>query len=163
MEGDMYSVDMGQRPPIELGVTPGERLESSEEKGRIAARHQAWRNLYNSINLCQFMSPNVEQLLAALNSATGWDLKTDDLPTLGKRIVTLKRMLNLRRGLTRANDRLPELLLKPLDSGGTEGNVPDLGVLLSGAYAEYGWDPDTGKPTHQTLKELGLGFAAKPR
>ncbi len=162
MEGDMYSVDMGQRPPIELGVTPGERLESSEEKGRIAARHQAWRNLYNSINICQFMSPSVEQVLAALNSATGWDLKMDDLLTMGKRIVTLKRVLNLRRGLTVANDRLPELLLKPLGSGGTEGNVPDLGVLLSGAYAEYGWDPDTGKPTHQTLKELGLGFAAKP-
>ncbi len=45
MEGDMYGVDTGQGPAIELGILPGERLESSEEKGRIAARHQAWRNL----------------------------------------------------------------------------------------------------------------------
>ncbi len=163
MQGDMYGVDMGQRPPIELGMIPGERQESSEEKGRIAARQQAWRNLYNSINLCQFMNPGVENLLAALNSATGWDLKLDDLLTMGKRIVTLKRVLNLRRGLTVADDRLPEVLLKPLDNGGAAGTVPDVKVLLSGAYAEYGWDPGTGKPTQKTMKELGLGFAAKPR
>ncbi len=162
MQGDMYGVDMGQRPPIELGMIPGERLESSEEKGRIAARQQAWRNLYNSINLCQFMNPGVEHLLAALNSATGWDLKLDDLMAMGKRIVTLKRVLNLRRGLTAADDRLPEVLLKPLDNGGAAGTVPDVKVLLSGAYTEYGWDPDTGKPMQQTLTELGLSFAAKP-
>jgi aldehyde:ferredoxin oxidoreductase len=87
----------------------------------------------------------------------------DDLLRMGSRIVTLKRVLNLGRGLTSANDQLPALLLEPLDSGGTEGNVPDLKVLLSGAYAEYGWDPDTGKPMQQTLTELGLRFAAKPR
>jgi aldehyde:ferredoxin oxidoreductase len=163
MQGDMYGVDMGQQPPVELGMTPGERLESSEEKGRIAARQQAWRNLYNSINLCQFMNPGVEQVLTALNSATGWDLKMEDLLTIGRRIVTLKRLFNLRRGLTITNDRLPALLLKPLDSGGTEGNVPDLNVLLSGAYAEYGWDSNTGEPMQQTIKELGLDFAANPR
>jgi aldehyde:ferredoxin oxidoreductase len=68
--------------------------------------------------------------------------------------------LNLRRGLTRADDRLPDLLLKPLDDGGTEGTVPDVETLLAGAYAEYGWDPETGQPTRETLERLGLGFAA---
>ena len=66
-------------------------------------------------------------------------------------------MLNLRRGLTHANDRLPDMLLKPLSDGGTEGTVPDVEALLSGAYAEYGWDPETGRPTQETLKMLGLG------
>jgi hypothetical protein len=32
--------------------------------------------------------------------------------------------------------------------------------LLSGAYAEYGWSPETGRPTPETLAELSLGFAA---
>lgn len=161
MQGDMYGVDMGQQPALELNIIPGERLESSEEKGRISARQQAWRNLYNSVNLCQFMNPGVERFLGALNSATGWELNMDDLMTMGKRILTLKRLLNLRRGLTRADDRLPELLLKPLTGGGTEGSVPDVKLLLSSAYAEYGWDAQTGKPTQETLKELGLEFAAK--
>ena len=160
MEGDMYGVDMGQGPAIELGIPPGDRFEMTAEKGAIVARQQAWRNLYNALTLCQFQNPGVERLLAALNAATGWGLKLDDLTTLGKRIVTLKRVLNFRRGLTRADDRLPELLLQPLEEGGTEGTVPDMEVLLSGAYSEYGWDPETGMPTPRTLEGLGLGFAA---
>lgn len=146
MEGDMYGVDTGQGPPVEIGVLPGDRFESTEEKGRIAARQQAWRNLYNALILCQFQNPGVERVLAALNFATGWNLEADDLLTLGKRIVTLKRLLNMRRGLSRANDRLPALLLQPLSDGGCAGVVPDVETLLSGAYAEYGWDPATGMP-----------------
>ena len=45
MEGDMYGVDTGQGAPVELGVIPGDRFDDSEEKGRISARNQAWRNL----------------------------------------------------------------------------------------------------------------------
>jgi len=76
---------------------------------------------------------------------------------MGKGILTLKRLLNMRRGVTRADDTLPSLLLKPLKEGGTEGNVPDMDVLLRGAYAELGWDPDTGRPTREAIAELGLG------
>jgi aldehyde:ferredoxin oxidoreductase len=159
MQGDAYSVDTGQGPALELGIEPGDRFDSSEEKGRIAARQQAWRNLYNAMILCQFQNPGVERVLAAMNGVTGWGLEAHDLMMLGKRIVTLKRMLNLRRGLTRADDRLPDLLLKPLDDGGTEGVVPDLASLLAGAYAEYGWDPETGRPLQETLARLGLDLA----
>ncbi len=148
MEGDMYGVDQGQGPPDELGVVPGERFDSSEEKGRIAARQQAWRNLYNALTLCQFQNPGVDKVLGALNAATGWGLEAADLLALGKDIVTLKRRLNVRRGLTCANDRLPALLMQPLPNGGTEGYVPDLQRLLAGAYAEYGWDVQTGMPPH---------------
>jgi len=160
MQGDMYGVDIGQNTAPELGIEPGDRFDSSEDKGRMAARNQAWRNLYNALTFCQFQDVGVERLLASVNSVTGWNLEADELMTLGKRIVTLKRMLNMRRGLTSANDCLPALLLKPLADGDTEGTVPDMEALLSGAYAEYGWDPETGKPTPQTLEELNLTFAA---
>jgi aldehyde:ferredoxin oxidoreductase len=159
MQGDMYGVDLGQTAVPEFGMEPGDRFESSEEKGRISARTQAWRNLYNSLTICQFVDPGLDRLTAALAAVTGWDLQGEELLTIGKRIVTLKRVLNMRRGLTRANDRLPDLLLKPLE-GPTEGNVPDVDVLLAGAYDEYGWDPETGRPTRETLEELGLAFAA---
>ncbi len=155
MEGDMYGVDTGQGPAWELGIEPGERFECSPEKGRIAARQQAWRNLYNALTLCQFQNPGVEPLLRAVNAITGWELATEDLLTLGKRGVTLKRLLNLQRGLSRADECLPELFTHPLE-GGTEGNVPDLEPLLAGAYAELGWDPETGHPAPETLADLGL-------
>jgi aldehyde:ferredoxin oxidoreductase len=158
MQGDMYSVDTGQSPPLELGVEPGERFDTTEEKGRIAARQQAWRSLYNAVDLCQFQNPGVERLLSALNAATGWGLEAGDLMTLGKRIVTLKRLLNFRRGLTRADDRLPDILLQPLSDGGTEGTVPDMDALLAGAYAEFGWDVETGYPDGAAREELGLAL-----
>jgi aldehyde:ferredoxin oxidoreductase len=34
-------------------------------------------------------------------------------------------------------------------------------VLLKGAYTELGWDPSTGRPTRETITELGLDSAAK--
>ncbi|HOG48816.1 MAG TPA: aldehyde ferredoxin oxidoreductase C-terminal domain-containing protein, partial [Anaerolineae bacterium] len=156
MEGDMYGVDMGQCPAPELGIVPGDRFDDTEEKGRVAARQQAWRNLYNALTLCQFQNPGVDAVLAALNAATGWGWQLEELMAAGKRIVTLKRLLNLRRGLTRECDRLPELLLQPLAEGGTEGRVPDVAALLAGAYAEYGWDPESGRPAEETLQRLGL-------
>jgi aldehyde:ferredoxin oxidoreductase len=161
MQGDMYAVDMGQCEVPEIGIELGGRFDSSEEKGRVAARQQVWRNLYNALTLCQFQDIGVEKMLTALKCVTGWDLTADDLLNLGKRIVTLKRMLNIRRGITSADDTLPPLVLKPFKEGGTEGNVPNVSALLKGAYSEYGWDPDTGKPTQETVTKLGLDFISK--
>jgi aldehyde:ferredoxin oxidoreductase len=156
MQGDMYSVDIGQAPALELDIVPGDRFEATATKGRMAARQQAWRNLYNALILCQFHNPGVDLLLMVLNSVTGWSLGKTDLLAQGKRIVTLKRLLNLRLGLQPLDDHLPELLLKPLPDGGTQGEVPDLDSLLSGAYDEYGWDAQTGIPFQKTIKQLRL-------
>ncbi len=161
MQGDMYGVDTGQGPAVELDIVPGNRFEDSEEKGRISARQYAWRNLYNAWTLCQFQNPGVERLLRAANAATGWDLGVDDLLELGKRLVALKRMLNFRRGLSIKDDRLPELLFDPLDQGGSAGKVPDVDKLLRGAYEELGWDAASGKPTRDTLEALDLGFVVE--
>jgi aldehyde:ferredoxin oxidoreductase len=161
MQGDMYGVDMGQCEVPEIGIEYGDRFESSEEKGRTAARTQAWRNLYNALTLCQFQDIGVEKMLTALKCIAGWDMNAEDLLNMGKRIVTLKRMLNIRRGITSADDKLPSILLKPLQEGGTEGNVPDIDVLLKGAYAELGWDSKTGRPTRETLDKLGLPSAVE--
>ncbi len=155
MQGDMYGVDTGQGAPVELGVLPGERFDSSKERGGVAARQQAWRALYNALTLCQFQNPGVERILTALKAIIGQELTPDELMTLGMRINTLKRLLNLRRGLTPADERLPVLLTQPLE-GGTGGNIPDLARLRAGAYATYGWDPTSGAPTPETLTRLGL-------
>jgi aldehyde:ferredoxin oxidoreductase len=47
------------------------------------------------------------------------------------------------------------VLVKSLE-GGTEGFVPALEPLLAGAYAEYGWDLETGRPRPETLEDLDL-------
>ena len=146
MQGDMYELDLGRSTAEEIDLVPGDRHDTSVDKGRTAARLHAWRNLYNSLTLCQFENPPVPLLVAALNAATGWDLVADDLIPIGKRIVNLKRRLNHKLGLRRTDDRLPAHVLKPLVAGGAAGIVPDMPALLAGAYAELGWDPESGQP-----------------
>jgi len=152
MQGDMFNLDLGQSNHEDVGLEPGDRHDNTFEKGRTAARLQAWRNLYNSLTLCQFENPGVQPLLAVINTATGWGLEAEDLMTLGKRIVNIKRLVNFKLGLTRANDRLPDLLLKPLKEGGSAGYLPDMPTLLAGAYTEFGWDAESGRP----LEDLHL-------
>jgi aldehyde:ferredoxin oxidoreductase len=53
--------------------------------------------------------------------------------------------------LTKANDRLPDLFLKPLKEGGAAGFTPDMPTLLAGAYTEFGWDTQTGRPPDDIL------------
>ena len=158
LQGDMYGVDMGQGPAVELDIIPGERFENSEDKGRIAARTQAWRSVYNALTVCHFMNPGAVNILNALNAATGWDYSLDELLDSGKRIFTLKRIINNNLGSSKSDDRLPDFMLKPFSDGGTLGFVPDLKPLLKGAYQEHGWDGETGMPTEETLKRLRLDF-----
>lgn len=158
MQGDMYGVDAGQGSDEALGIPAGKRFESTVEKGRIAARHMAWRSMYNAFTVCMFMSPGADYLRRALNAAMGWSLSLDDLITTGHRILTLKRMLNAKLGMTSEEDDLPSLLKKALPEGGTLGNTFDLDPLLEGAYREHGWDPESGMPDDETLKRLNLEF-----
>jgi aldehyde:ferredoxin oxidoreductase len=58
-------------------------------------------------------------------------------------------------GLTAKDDRLPQIVLQPL-SGGQDKNVPNLALMLKEYYAFRKWDPTTGKPSAEKLKELGL-------
>lgn len=155
MQGDIYAVDIGQGPPVKLGVTPGDRFADDEAKGRTAARQQAWRTLYNAMTLCQFQNPGVDLIRRALAAITGWTLENADLLAAGMRILTLKRLINLRRGLSRGDETLPAVLTKALD-GPTQGHTPDLDRLLTGAYDELGWDLETGRPSPEIVMTLGL-------
>lgn len=158
LQGDMYGVDTGQGPATELGIIPGDRFENSEEKGQITARAQAWRSIYNALTVCHFMNPGASNIQKALTAATGWEYTLDDLLLAGKRIFTIKRMLNLKLGSSGEDDRLPEFMLKSFPTGGTTGFVPDLRILLRGAYREHGWDPISGLPVQDTLNAYGLDF-----
>ena len=67
-----------------------------------------------------------------------------------------KRVMNLRLGATVQDDQLPKHFLKPLPDGPAAGNVPDLNRQLKEYYALRGWDPKTGHPTKERLRELEL-------
>jgi aldehyde:ferredoxin oxidoreductase len=74
----------------------------------------------------------------------------------GERLFNLKRLINLRLGITSADDTLPRrLLTEPRPSGGAEGVLPDLELMLAEHYLARGWTPE-GVPSTERLQALGL-------
>jgi len=158
-QSDMHLVEMGQAIE-ELDIPSTGRFEV-EGKAPIVARHQNWRSFCNTLIPCYFANLPVQTLVELLSSATGWEVGLDEAMVIGERIWNLKRALNNRLGLAREDDRLPKLLLAPLEEGGTEGHVPDLELMLREYYQARDWDWETGQPSRGKLEELGLGWAAE--
>ena len=158
-KSDMFWVDVG-RIIEEIGVGATDRFQE-EGKAEIVARHQNWRSVCDALITCNLMNVPVQGLVDMLNAATGWDVDLEELMIIGERIFNLKRALNITLGWSPEKERLPSLLLQPLEEGGTGGYVPDVERLLLDYYRVRGWDRETGKPTAERLRRLGLEDTAR--
>jgi len=153
-KSNFYMIEMGGAIEA-LGIASPGRFESAG-KGSLVARHQCWRSVSDSLVMCLHANASVEQVIGLLQAATGDDVTVDSVLTCGERILTLKRLLNLRLGYSAANEKLPQLLTQPLAEGGTEGHVPDLDTMRQEYYTYLDWDPVTGRPSPAKLAALGL-------
>jgi len=153
-QSDYFMVEMGNSLS-ELGLPMTERFKD-DGKAAYVARHQDWRTVTNSLVACFYAATPPSTFVDLLREATGEDRSLEDVLLAGERAWNLKRLFNLRLGWTRADEKLPKLLLEPLADGGQEGHVPDMQVLLGEYYAARGWDPATGAPTKEKAKALGL-------
>ncbi|RLI41614.1 aldehyde:ferredoxin oxidoreductase, partial [Candidatus Bathyarchaeota archaeon] len=83
----------------------------------------------------------------------------------GERIWNLIRAFNVREGIGRKEDTLPLRIFEdPLPSGIAKGKVlpkEHFEKMLKEYYVLRGWDPETGIPTYEKLKELELEDVAK--
>jgi aldehyde:ferredoxin oxidoreductase len=158
LHSDYYMLEMGNEFP-ELGILSSLREQwgkSSQGKARMVALHQDWRSIFDALIMCKFANLPANIVIKLLSSVIGREMTHWELLKSGERILNMKRLINLRFGLAPEDDRLPALLLKPLPDGGTEGNVPDMDVMLEEYYRFRGWDKVSGKPVRSKLKELGL-------
>ncbi len=132
---------------------------SSLHKGKMAAAWQNYMAVFNPLGLCKFIVKGgigPEDVNLWLRLALGWEQSADDLLKAGERIFNLKRLIDVRLGVTAKDDTLPKRLLEVArDSGGAEGVLPDQNLLLKEYYQERGWDRG-GVPTRERLKSLGL-------
>jgi aldehyde:ferredoxin oxidoreductase len=93
----------------------------------------------------------------ALTALTGVEYTEAKLRVIGERIFNLERAFDIREGVTRKDDRLPERLLKePAPAGPCKGHVVELDRMLREYYQLRGWDWETGWIPAQKLRELGL-------
>lgn len=158
-QSDYFMVDVWNDANDSIGTQLLDR-QGGAEKAASVARHQDWRTVNNALVSCIFAQIPTLTLLDLVNALTDFDYTLDEFLRVGERAWNLKRAINHRLGLTRANDKLPKLLLQALPDGGAAGFAPDLPAMLSGYYAARGWDDATGQPTRATLQRLGLSAVA---
>ena len=151
-------MDIGQIE-TSIGLDNHDRLGGAEKAGNVA-KHQDWRTLFNSLVLCLFANVEPKTVLELTNAACGLEWDLEDLLKAGERGWNLKRMINIRLGLTRENDQLPKPFLRSYrDRPG--GFTPEFEKMLESYYQARGWEKSTGIPSKEKLMELGLGWLAK--
>jgi aldehyde:ferredoxin oxidoreductase len=153
-QSDYFFVDFGHSNE-EIGIEFMSR-HAQAEKIPSVAHHQEWRTVDNAIVMCIFANVEPKEKVALINAACGLDWSVEDMMKFGERSWNLKRAINNRMGLTRANDKLPKALLTPYPDGGSEGFVPDIDAMLTAYYQHRDWDKETGKPSREKLIELGM-------
>lgn len=143
----------------EIGLdTPPNRL-TVEGKAELAAKTQDMIGLFDCLKLCKFTlmgGLKLTPILTWFNMVTSQSLTMDELLKAGERIFTLKRMYNIRCGISRKDDTLPYRFLTLKHEGdGLTPNLPPIGQLLADYYQYRGWSEE-GIPNPEKLAELGL-------
>ena len=147
----------GARPNT-LGLPPVSNPYSPWEVPAINAIINGWHIIEDSVGACRFNMTDPALVTEALNAVTNGNFTLSGLVQKGKRIVNILRVFNIKNGLTRDMDA-PSTRY---GSAPVEG--PARGISLSKNwnviqeiyYRSMGWDPKTGKPTPETLSDLGL-------
>jgi len=117
----------------------------------------------NALGICrqtfssgsQILENNFELLLDAIYYLTGLRYSLHELLEVGERIFNLKRLFNVRCGITRTDDRIPQKLQLPLSEGLVKNKVLTIDAMLEEYYKYRGWDQD-GIPTKDKLMELKI-------
>ncbi len=147
--GSLGQVDL--IPPSEL----------SPRKVRYLCEMGLWKEMCNHLGLCIFVPWRISEVQAAVEAITGWKVTAWRLMKVVERGITMMRIFNLREGLTREDDRLPDRFYTPPSEGPLKEIRVDP-VALRGAQEIYyqmrGWD-SSGVPTRGCLVGLNLEWA----
>jgi aldehyde:ferredoxin oxidoreductase len=131
----------------------------SRGKGQITVDFQNYMAVYNPLGLCKFIAKGKvtpQHVADLVNAALDWNWTAGDVVQAGERLFNLKRLIDLRLGITRIDDTLPRrLLTEPRPSGGAKGVLPDLDRMLEEYYRIRDWSPE-GRPSPQRLAALGI-------
>jgi aldehyde:ferredoxin oxidoreductase len=136
--------------------------QAGDKQSKKVALHTAtsvYAQLINCTGLCLLGVDSLDYpIVDYLKAATGWNLSADDYFKTGRRIQALRKSFNIREGLKPVDAKChPRGLGKPPQTiGPLKGKTVDIDALEVMYYRNLGYDPATGGPTAQTLKELEI-------
>ena len=144
---------------------PGATLRMSDTgKGKLIKYFEDWCAVIDALEPCKNIMQNMMLLefpraAYAYSITTGIKIKAEEIHTAGERIVNIERMFGVREGISRKDDILPKRFIEtPLEKGESAGSVLNLDLMLDEYYEARGWDKNTGLPTPETLRKLGLNY-----
>ncbi|MFX0067879.1 MAG: aldehyde ferredoxin oxidoreductase family protein [Promethearchaeota archaeon] len=158
---EAYGADFGLIP---YGL-PEPPVEKYGEKGKavIVKLLQDYGVLYDILGVCKFLAytgMTLEKYAKLLAVTTGHKLSGTELLNVGERVINLQRCFNVREGLKRKDDIIPKRI-QEVPIFGAYANVKetamkDYDAMLDEYYELRGWNRETGIPTEEKLRELGL-------
>jgi len=163
MAYDAYKVDFGLMP---YGLKNPNEVDRFEEKGKGEASKllHDFGIVPDIIGICKFyiyagLTP--DDISKELSTLTGWNINGKELLKIGERVYNLQRMFNVREGVSRKDDEIPERI-KQIPEFGKYSNIPkctinDYELMLKEYYEARGWD-ENGVPKADKLAELGLDW-----
>jgi aldehyde:ferredoxin oxidoreductase len=121
---------------------------------------ETMHNIDDALGFCAGMSSfclkppyHIHNIPGLVSSATGMDIDEEGLKKIVKRSRNLHRAFNLKRGLTKADEKPPEDHWKK--------RFPELEQKLLDTYYKFkGWNLD-GVPTKETLHKFDLDYVAE--
>ncbi len=154
IETGMLPPQMSQDPVT--GLTISERATTlTDAIGRCKGAVNSWAAAVPLV----WKYPLWDGLAKLLSLATGFEFDAAKLEEAADRIYTLERAFNVRQGVTRKHDWLPQ---KPEVKGTPQGEEErkEHAEMLTEYYRVHGYDLKTGIPTRERLKLLGLKSVA---
>ena len=160
--------DFGLKPFGLPPQPPDKFCETGVGKGAIYKLSALHGTLFEVMGLCIFYAWGTaencltpKRLASIYSTLTGWDVDQFALMKTAERVWNLKRCYNYREGATRQDDTLPKRMFQPLTTGPSKGRaVQNLKGMLKEYYEASGWDVETGIPSKEQLRELGLDDVA---
>lgn len=144
----------------ELGYDKPHDRHTAEGKAEFVIKMQNLMGVVDSLKVCKFAVSNglkISTLVDWVKFVVGWeDYSFEELIKTGERIYNIKRLFNVKCGISRKDDTLPMRFLTLKREGeGVQVNLPPLGKMLSEYYEIRGWN-EVGIPTDSKLKELDI-------
>jgi aldehyde:ferredoxin oxidoreductase len=142
------------------GFTGFHRMQE-KDTGRPYKWFEDVRAFDSCLPICVFCAmryPNWLEVDSSIyKTVTGVSISSQEALAIGERINNYERAFNIREGLTRKDDTLPERFTREtLKKGKSKDHVIDIDFIVDEYYDARGWDRRTGFPKRQKLEQLGM-------
>jgi aldehyde:ferredoxin oxidoreductase len=170
--------DFFRRVISNLGFVPADKINKIFHSDgfnlpRLNVHYENWSTILNMLGICFRMQSSalydINTCTELLSAYTGIERNAQYLLKTAERAYNLCKVLNVRQGFTRKDDRFPNQWFNPLKRpdrheelvlmdyfGRKTITKEDVENMLNDYYDEKGWNIENGIPTKEKLVELGL-------